>query len=67
MHCQTVLDGLSTSLVKKSSRAAANLYDFICHIIELRIAVAVYGEEITGYSLSDAPAALEEEKKEVDG
>ena len=49
----------------RSNRAGADLYSFITNFIELRIAVALYGDR-TGYTISETQAEPEEEKKEVE-
>ena len=63
MNGQVLLSDLSRDIVMRSSRAGADLYSFITNFIELRVAVALYGDR-TGYTIAETQA--EEEKKEVD-
>ena len=65
MNGQVLLADLSRDIVMRSSRAGADLYSFITNFIEIRIAVALYGDR-TGYTIAETQAEPEEEKKEVD-
>ena len=60
-----MLNDLTRDIVMRSSIAGADLYSFITNFIELRIAVALYGDR-TGYTISETQAEPDEEKKEAD-
>ena len=64
MNCQILLEDLTREKVAKSSLSGAILYDFITNIIELRIAVALYGSR-TGYAITGVQVESEEVKVDV--
>jgi hypothetical protein len=65
INIESNLEGLTTEIMKTQSIAASVLFEFVHNFCHLRIAVGKYGDR-TGYSIQEAAAKPEEEKKEVD-